>query len=71
MLDPTHDETDFLRRLYERGGRLAFMETWVSSRLIAYSLTMSHDRARVRTRCTSRSPKRGHRLVEQVLKGKR
>ena len=23
MLDPTHDETDFLRRLYERGGRLA------------------------------------------------
>jgi hypothetical protein len=22
MLDPTHDEIDFLRRLYERGGNL-------------------------------------------------
>jgi hypothetical protein len=23
MLDPTHDEIDFLRRLYERGGELS------------------------------------------------
>jgi hypothetical protein len=71
MLDPTHDETDFLRRLYECGGRLTLqgsMGLFKIDRLFPdYVTQQSVGKDTVHFALTEK----GHRLVWQVLKWKR
>ena len=71
MLDPTHDETDFLRRLYECGGRLTLQGSrglFKIDRLFPDYVTQQRGgKDTVHFALTEK----GHRLVWQVLKWKR
>jgi hypothetical protein len=71
MLDPTHDEIDFLRRLYERGGRLTLQGSiglFKIDRLFPdYVTQQSAGKDTVHFALTQK----GHMLVWQLLKGKR